>query len=455
MLIQKCALSLAGSFVALFAVQVVHDTTQASDIQFEKDTSVMPVPTSTPAPIPTPVQMPRPGELKCEVAMQRLLKASGYGASLSSLGANVKTQSFKVADVKSGMQIATKAIAKLPAATPEEQARIDKAMRLHEPLAALEIEYDAATSQIEAISRERRKIEDLVYQDRDLSVTRIEVERKMASAISKQRKIEVELNQKQAEFDATLARLDLDLVRTADQVKFVAKANFKNAMLAAVNQGEFAEAAKRIEYIQKTIGRAGVPLPFDEIVVVRGLSLDERKKISDEFRELVPEVEELGRLEVYRKELQELLQSKGRSTASEIEIKRLIERTEKRIAKLEEKNPRKVVDRLRAQLEYERPITVLKNNGVVVGAISDGQIQSTKLDPVTYKSRGFYCGGTSEVMGGWDHMLGMMSLEMCGRESKSVFYQEDLCRDSMNFHYLGRNTPVPTRSPKEQPKTSR
>lgn len=449
MLIQKRALGLASSLVTILAVQVVHDTIQARDIHFKKDTSVMPAPT------PIPMRVPRPGELKCEVAMQRLLQASGYGASLSSLATNVKTQSFKVADVKSGMLIATKAIAQLPATTAEEQARIDKAMKIREPLTLLENEYDAATSQIEGISRERRKIEDLVYQDRDLSVTRSEVERKMSAAISKQRKIEEAMNQKQAEFDATLAQLGLVYVRAADQMKLVAKANLKSSMLEAVNDGEFAEASKRISYIQKVIGRAGVPLPFDEIVVVRGLSLDERKKITDEFRVLIPEVEELESLEIYKKDLAELLQTTVRSEASKNEITRLIERTDKRIAKLEEKNPRKVVDQLRAQLEYERPITVLKNNGVVVGAVSDGQIQSTKLDPVTYKSRGFYCGGTSDVMGGWDHMLGMMSLEMCGRESKSVFYQEDLCRDSMNFHYLGRNTPVPTRSPKEQPKTSR
>lgn len=69
-------------------------------------------------------------DLKCEVAMQRLLQASDYGPSLSGLKPGVKMQSFKVSDVKQSMSIATEAISKLPEASPEQQKLIDQAKPL-------------------------------------------------------------------------------------------------------------------------------------------------------------------------------------------------------------------------------------------------------------------------------------------------------------------------------------
>ncbi|MDZ4084422.1 MAG: hypothetical protein U1E10_15870, partial [Bdellovibrionales bacterium] len=210
-------------------------------------------------------------------------------------------------------------------------------------------------------------------------------------------------------------------------------------------------------YLEKTIGRSGLPIPFDEIVVIRGQSMDERKKTGQRFKDAFPDSEEIERLLEYTARLNELLIGDSRSSASTKEIERLRDKALRRLDDLEKKNSLAVIAEVRAKLASERPVTVLKSNGAVIGAVSDGQIHGLSLDPVTYGSKGFWCRDAKSVSGGWHHSLGMMSLDMCSDKKAYPSFNsvEGHCKAPMNFQYYGQQGPRPMKTPTRATGTAR
>lgn len=416
-------------------------------------------PTPTPRPEeaaqPTPAPMPKEGELKCEVAMQRLLQASDYGPSLSGLKPGVAVQSFKVADVKQGMKIAQEAIAKIPNATPEQQKAIDQGNALRSQYDDALGKHRAALAKLKELQADRATIENLVFRPEDLAVTRSEIEKKVQAASALVRSTNELVEQKQKVFLDFVEKNGLTFSKTGSPFDLVPKKSFKTEMSDAVALGDVADAAKRIDYIERSRIESGLPIPFDEILVVRGQSLAERKAVIDQYKDLLPDLREIQTLEIYVDRLAQVLVTTSLSPASKGEIEQLIKKAELRLGKLDEKNPEQMRAQLRAKLENERPLTILKSGGVIVAAIADGDRHTLSLDPVTYRSKGFWCRDAKTVSGGWHHSRGVISIEKCKSEYEANVFDSS-CRNAMNFNYQGpAGPPRPTKSPTQAPGVAR
>ncbi len=449
------------SAVLLFCLLIVIfggiEKASSEEMRIDPPTRIRPTPPPRPeeAPQPTPGPMPKEGELKCEVAMQRLLQASDYGPSLSGLKPGVAMQSFKVSDVKQAMSIAVEAIAKMPNATPEQQKAIDQANALRSPYDDALAKHRQAVVKLKEVQADRVTIENLVFRTGDLAVTRSEIERKVQAATALVRSTNELVEQKLTVYLDFVEKSGLTFSKTGSPFDLAPKESMQKAILDAVALGDVADAAKRIEYIEGTIGASGLPIPFDEILVVRGHSLADRKSVVDQYKKIQPDLDEIQKLERYVDGMAQVLVSSSLSPTSKDEIEQLIKRSKLRLEKLGQTKPAQVLSQLRAKHENERPVTILKSGGVIVGAIADGGRQTLSLDPVTHRSRGFWCRDTKTVSGGWHHSRGVISIEKCMRDFKAEIFDTS-CRNAMNFYYQGpAGPPPPTKSPTQAPAVGR
>lgn len=280
-----------------------------------------------------------------------------------------------------------------------------------------------------------------------------EIARKIAAASALMNSANDVAEQRQKVYLDFAAKNGLIHGETTSGYGLMPKDSLKRTMFDVVNIGEVADAARRIAYLRDTIGESGLPIPFDEIVVVRGQSLADRKELIDRFNGLLPDRQEIERLVRSNRDLEDFAASTSRSTASRDEIQRIIKRNQQRLTKLEEKNPVQAIEELRAKLAIERPLTVLKSNGVIIGAIADGERRVASLEPVTHKSKGFWCRDAKTVTGGWHHSRGMLSIERCQHDADNDV-MDSSCRSAMNFNYYS-GPPPPTKSPSQAPGVAR